>query len=110
MKSLEEIKAILKQHEADIKSRYGVRDIGIFGSYLHSNQKRNSDLDILVEFNKAPGFFKFIELEEYLTEILGVKVDLVMKSALKPKIGEHILSEVTYLCNFNIYFTLYRIP
>ncbi|MBU2445082.1 MAG: nucleotidyltransferase family protein [Bacteroidetes bacterium] len=97
MKSLEEIKAILKQHEAEIKLRYGVRDIGIFGSYLHNNQKRNSDLDILVEFNKAPGFFKFIELEDYLTEILGVKVDLVMKSALKPKIGEHILSEVVYL-------------
>jgi len=97
MKSLEEIKAILKQHEAEIKLRYDVRDIGIFGSFLHNNQKRNSDLDILVEFNKAPGFFKFIELEDYLTEILGVKVDLVMKSALKPKIGEHILSEVVYL-------------
>ena len=97
MKSLDEIKSLLKQYEDEIKREYNVKEIGIFGSYLHKRQKKNSDLDILVEYSKTPGFFRFIELEEYLTDILGVKVDLVIKSSLKPQIGKRILSEVVYL-------------
>jgi len=53
-----------------------------------------SDLDILIDFAQAPTFFQFIEIEDHLSALLGVKVDLVMKSALKPRIGERILQEV----------------
>ena len=54
-------------------------------------------MDILVDFYEVPSMLKFIELEEYLEDLLGIKVDLVMKSALKPKIGEHVRREVIYV-------------
>ncbi|AKB76421.1 nucleotidyltransferase [Methanosarcina lacustris Z-7289] len=86
--------AILRQHLPEISRKYKVSYLGIFGSYIRGEQGPESDLDILVEFEEAPGFFEYIQLEDYLSEILGVKVDLVMKSALKPAIGKHILEEV----------------
>jgi Predicted nucleotidyltransferases len=61
--------------------------------YVRGEQEADSDLDILVEYETPPDFFQFIELEDYLSEILGVKVDLVMKSALRPRIGKRILAE-----------------
>jgi len=73
-----------------------VKEIGIFGSYVRNEQKKNSDLDILVDFEETPSLFKFMELESYLKTILKVKVDLVMKSVLKPRIGRRILNEVVY--------------
>jgi len=76
---------------------FGVKRIGVFGSYVRNEQKKKSDLDILVEFSITPGMFKFIELEDHLTNKLGIKVDLVMKSALKPFIGQQILKEVLYV-------------
>lgn len=86
--------AILRQNMPEISRKYKVSYLGIFGSYVRGEQGPESDLDILVEFEEAPGFFEYIQLEDYLSEILGVKVDLVMKSALKPAIGKHILEEV----------------
>jgi len=53
-----------------------------------------SDLDILVEYNRPPSLFQFVRLQRDLSELLGVPVDLVMKSALRPAIGQVILSEV----------------
>lgn len=72
IKTLTEIKDILKKHEKEFKKRYGIKKIGIFGSYLRGEAGEMSDL-------------------------LGVKVDLVEKSALKSRIGKHILKEVAYL-------------
>jgi len=96
-KSLDEIKEILKKHETGLKEKYRVKKIGIFGSYLRGEAKEESDLDILVEFEKPIGFFKFLELEEYLSNLLGIKVDLVSKKALKPHIGKYILEEVAII-------------
>jgi len=93
-KSLDRIKEILKKHEEELKEKYGIKEIGIFGSYLRGEAKEESDLDILVEFEKPIGFFKFLELEEYLSNLIGIKVDLVSKKALKPHIGKYILKEV----------------
>lgn len=86
--------ALLRRHLPELRERYGVRTLGLFGSYLRGEQRRGSDLDILVEFERTPTFFRFIELEDHLAGLLGVNVDLVMKSALKPRIGERILAEV----------------
>lgn len=86
--------AILRQHMPDLRERYRVRSLAVFGSYVHHAQTPDSDLDVLVEFTDPPGLLKFIELEHYLSDLLGVKVDLVMKEALKPAIGRRILSEV----------------
>ncbi|HEC67883.1 MAG TPA: nucleotidyltransferase [Candidatus Desulfofervidus auxilii] len=99
MKKLEQITAMLKAHKEELKQKYGVKEIGIFGSYVRGEQKPLSDVDILVEFEKGTkiGLLKFINLENYLSEVLGVKVDLVTKSALKPRIGKYILREVVYV-------------
>jgi len=80
-----------------LRDKYGIREIGIFGSYLRGEQKRKSDVDILVDFEKTVSFFEFLSLEGELSSLTGKKVDLVMKTALKPGIGKHILSEVVYL-------------
>jgi len=97
VKKIEEIKEILIAHKGELKERFGVKEFGIFGSYIKGTQKDISDLDILVEFESPIDFFTFLELEEFLTELLGVKVDLVMRKALKPEIGKHILREVLYV-------------
>jgi predicted nucleotidyltransferase len=99
MKRLDEIKQKIIEMKPFLKERYKVKEIGIFGSYLKGKQRRGSDLDILVEFEKDAeiGLLKFINLENFLSDVLGVKVDLVMKSALKPSIGKRILKEVIYL-------------
>jgi predicted nucleotidyltransferase len=94
MKTFEEIKEILKKQKPFLMEKYGVKEIGVFGSYVKGEQKDKSDLDVLVEFGRSIGFFEFLELEEYLENTIGVKVELVTKRALKPKIGEYILSEV----------------
>jgi len=99
VKSLDEIKSILKKHEKRLKEKYKIKEIGIFGSYVRGEARESSDVDILVEFEPDAriSLLDFVELENYLSDILGVKVDLVEKSALKPRIGKQILSEVIYI-------------
>jgi predicted nucleotidyltransferase len=84
---------ILQMHLPELRERYGVRRLWLFGSYLRGEQRKGSDLDVLVEFDRVPSFFVFMRLERHLGELLKMKVDLVMKSALKPAIGRHILEE-----------------
>ncbi|KZX11158.1 nucleotidyltransferase family protein [Methanobrevibacter curvatus] len=98
LKTISEILQILKNNEKELKKKYGFKAIGIFGSYLNGNVRMDSDLDILVEFQKDAnvGIIKYINIEENLTKLFGIEVDLVEKSALKPKIGKHILKEVVY--------------
>ncbi|MBA4311532.1 MAG: nucleotidyltransferase [Chlorobiaceae bacterium] len=97
MKNLNTVKKILVKHKPEIVKRFHVKEIGVFGSYVRNEQKKRSDVDILVEYSKVPGFFEYLDLEEYLSNLLNLKVDLVMKSALKPYIGKYILQEVMYL-------------
>jgi predicted nucleotidyltransferase len=94
---LGEIKEILRLHKKDLRDRFSVRRIGVFGSYVRGMQRRGSDVDVLVEFEEPIGLFDFMDLEDYLSGLLGVRVDLVSKKALKPVIGEYILSEVVYV-------------
>ncbi len=97
MKTLEEIQQWLVQNKALLQERYKVRELGIFGSYVRQEQTETSDVDVLVEFFETPSLLKFVNLENYLSDNLGVKVDLVHKAGLKPRIGERILAEVVYL-------------
>ena len=94
---LKKIQAILRERREELARDYGVASIGIFGSYIRGEATDDSDIDILVEFDRPIGFFKFLELEERLGEWLGAKVDLVTKAALKPHIGRRILSEVAMI-------------
>jgi len=97
--NLEKLISILKDYKKELKKRYGVKKIGVFGSFVRGEDKKKSDLDILVEFEEEAkiGLLKFVNMENYLSELLGVKVDLVEKSVLKPRIGKHILKEVVPL-------------
>jgi predicted nucleotidyltransferase len=97
MQKIDELKKILQNNKTTLKDEYGVIQIGIFGSYTKGNQKKTSDVDILVEFEKAIDLFTFVQLKNHLSDLLGVNVDLVIKKALKPKIGERILSETVYI-------------
>jgi len=97
MEKVNELKRILQDHKATLKDEYNVIEIGLFGSYTKGNQKKSSDVDILVEFEKTIDLFTFVHLKNHLSDLLGVNVDLVTKKALKPKIGERILSETVYI-------------
>jgi predicted nucleotidyltransferase len=87
----------LRSQLPQLRTRFHVSYLGLFGSYVRGIPKKDSDLDVLVEFAEEPGLFKFMELENHLSELLGVKVDLVMRGTLKPLIGRRILSEVVGL-------------
>lgn len=87
----------LEQLKPLLADRFKVQTIGIFGSYVRGEQKKKSDLDILVEFSEPIGLFKFVELEDFLSQELNLKVDLVMKDALKPRIKDSILKEAIYV-------------
>ncbi len=96
MNNKNEILKVLKRERIFLNEKFNVKSIGIFGSYARGEQTKTSDIDMLVEFDAPVGFFKFIELEEYLSEKLGVKVDLVTPDALKPLIKPHIIEEAIY--------------
>jgi predicted nucleotidyltransferase len=93
MSELEEIKKKIRDTMPILRDKYKVKTIGVFGSYIRGEQGKESDVDILVEFYETIDLFTFIELEDFLSETLGVKVDLVMKDTLKPRIRDNILGE-----------------
>ncbi len=95
--NLNRAKRILRAHLPELREQYAVTSLGVFGSYVRGEQKTRSDLDLLVEFERAPSLFKYIELEDHLSALVGIKVDLVMKKTLKPHIGRAILAEVVPL-------------
>ena len=97
MKVIGDIRRPLCRIKNKLKKDYYIKEIGIFGSYVRNEQKKGSDVDILVEFNKPVGLFEFVRLKNYLSEFLGIKVDLVMKKALKPRIGQRILKELIHV-------------
>ncbi len=93
----EEILKVLKKELPYIRKKYHVKSIGLFGSYAREEARKESDIDILIEFEKPIGLFKFMELEEYLSQRLGKKVDLVEKEALKERIKPYVMEEVVYV-------------
>ncbi|MCI4438641.1 nucleotidyltransferase family protein [archaeon] len=86
----------MEEIKPSLKEKYGVKKIGVFGSYVRGEEKEESDLDVLVEFeeSKSLSLLDFIRLENYLSDELGIKVDLVEKDSLKPRIRKHVLEEV----------------
>ncbi len=99
MITIDQLKKTLGAHKEELKKNSQVKGICIFGSYVRVEQKKKSDVDILVEFDESSKLrlLDFIGLENCLTDILGIKVDLVEKGTLKPRIGTHVLEEVVTL-------------
>jgi predicted nucleotidyltransferase len=96
MKTLTEIKKILEAQKPYLTQRYGLTEVGVFGSYVRGEQRPDSDLDILIELTDPPriDLFDLVELEDYLSDITGVKADVSLKRDLKRRIGRRILQEV----------------
>ena len=93
MKTLDEIKKILTKHKEELKGKYKVKEIGIFGSYVRREQKKSSDIDILVEFENPVSLLHIVSLENHLSDILGIKVDVVPKKNIRKELKEAILKE-----------------
>lgn len=94
MTTLENLRKTLHDQKEELQREYGIKEIGIFGSFVKNEQDEASDVDLLVEFDKAVDLFTFVNLKNYLSELLNTDVDLVMKKSLKPSIAERILEEV----------------
>ncbi len=97
MSELDKIKQTLRQNKPALTKEFKVKQLGVFGSFVRGKQKKNSDVDILVEFSRTPGLFDFLKMENRLSAILKKRVDLVMKGSLKPAIGKNIMHEVVYV-------------
>jgi predicted nucleotidyltransferase len=97
MKTIEEIQELLKREKASLSEKYNIAELGIFGSYIRGEQKETSDLDVLVEYKGKVSFFDVLHLEEELSELAGVKVDLVLKSGLRKFMGQQIMQEVKFI-------------
>jgi len=91
----------IKQHLAEQKpyliAKYNIKQLGLFGSWVRGEQHEDSDVDILIDFNEYPSLLVIVGIQEELSDYLGLKVDLVMRSGLKRRIGQCILQEVVYL-------------
>ena len=97
MKSYNEINNILHEHLPSLREQFGIASLGVFGSVVRGEQSPASDVDILVDFNQPIGLIRFMQLESRLATLVGSKVDLVSRKALKPTIGKRILAEVRYV-------------
>jgi len=96
LNNLDQINSILDKHKFDLKRRYNIKQLGVFGSYSRGEQVEKSDIDILVEFEKPIGL-DFVLLAEELENILKLKVDLVSKGALKPRAFDVIKKDLIYV-------------
>ena len=93
MKTIEEIKKKIREDQQIYKDQYKVKELKIFGSYIKSEHTETSDLDMLVEFEQPVSLLHLVSLENYLTDSLKVKVDLVPRVSLREELKEQILNE-----------------
>ena len=96
MRTREEILSMLKAELPDLRKEYGVDTLALFGSYARDKQEEDSDIDMLVEFVQTVDFFEFMRLEFHLTDLLGIKVDLVTPDALRPIMKDDIMESAVY--------------
>jgi predicted nucleotidyltransferase len=93
MKTFNEIQTILHAHMGELRKRYKVRSLSIFGSYARNEQTDRSDVDLLVEYGEAVSLFDVVDMEFYLSDLLGVKVDLILKRSIHSEIRDAVLRE-----------------
>ena len=94
MKKLKQIKRVLASSKAELRKKYNVNELGIFGSYARGQQKKSSDVDILVRFNPNASLFDFVGLGNYLEEKLKIKVDVVSENGIRPELRSNIIKGV----------------
>jgi uncharacterized protein len=94
---IDEIKNSISEKKELLRSKYKIDDIGIFGSYARGEERNNSDVDILVNFSEPIGLLKLINMENYLSELLGAKADVVIKSDLRDELRDQIIKETMFV-------------
>ena len=94
MKKLEQIQKVLASSKAELRKKYNVKELGIFGSYARGHQKKSSDVDIFVRFNPNATLFYFVGLGNYLEEKLKIKVDVVSENGIRPELKNNIVKDV----------------
>lgn len=97
MKDLKSILAELRALQPELKKRYPIKELGVFGSYVRGEQREDSDLDVLVDLGEGMTLVDLVRLQLAIGDALGVKVDLAVKDALKPRIEKRILAEAVML-------------
>ncbi|MHB1679174.1 MAG: nucleotidyltransferase family protein [bacterium] len=99
MKTLNEIESILRKHKKELKEKYYISEIGIFGSYVRGEQNENSDVDILVEFypKSVISLLDVSSLKNYISDLLHMKVDVIHKKDIRIELKKNILNEAIYL-------------
>ena len=94
MKKLKQIQSILASSKNELRKMYKVKELGVFGSYARGEQKKSSDLDILVRFNPSATLFDFVGLGNYLEEKLKMKVDIVSEKGIRTELKSSIIKGV----------------
>lgn len=97
MKTLNEIRGLVKEHRGVLAEQYGLAVVGVFGSYIRGEQKADSDLDLLAETLRPISLLELVGAENYLCDALGVKVDLVLKRSVREELRQSILDEAVAL-------------
>lgn len=106
MKNLNEIKKIINEHRLILEERFKVKNIGIFGSYVRGEQKEKSDVDIIVEFKEPVSILHIVSLENYLSDILGIKADVIPKRNIRKELENNILKETIFVWSEVYYFNI----
>ncbi len=88
-----EVLSTLRAQQAELHARFGVTRLTLFGSVARDEAGQDSDVDLLVEFDRPVGLFRFIELQNHLEGLLGCGVDLGPPQSLKPRIRDRVLAE-----------------
>jgi uncharacterized protein len=97
MKKLTAIKKIIRDHKALLRDRYNINRIGVFGSYARGDTHSGSDVDVLVEFSEPISLIQLVSLENYLTDIVGLKVDVVPKDDIRKELKDTILKDAVFV-------------
>jgi predicted nucleotidyltransferase len=93
-RSLEHFREVLRRELPALAERYNVASLAVFGSYVRGENREDSDLDLVVEYSRTPSLFQFVDLQNHLSGLLGIQVDLVLKNALKPRVAVNVLREL----------------
>lgn len=94
MKDLKQIRSVLSKQKQELRRKYNIKEIGIFGSYARGEQKKSSDIDILVKFNRNASLFDLVGAGDFLEEKLKMRVDIVSEGGIRQELKSNILGEV----------------
>jgi predicted nucleotidyltransferase len=93
MRKLSEIQSVLHAHAEELRKRYGLINLAVFGSVVRGEARENSDVDILTGFERPISLLTLVDAEYFLGDLLGVKVDLVPARSVRPELKDRIFRE-----------------